>query len=134
MSRYTLRGMTPHSPQPAELIIRLAVPRDTPTLGPFARRVFSQTFSGDPDHRPHDMAMFLAADLSDAALAAELVDPSIAYHLAESAGQLVGYLKLRSGHAPPCVAGRNTLEIARLKYLGVFDARAPRVHVCAWLV
>jgi ribosomal protein S18 acetylase RimI-like enzyme len=76
--------------------------------------VFVQTFGNDPDHKPHDMAAFLAHALSDDQLARELAMPGTAYFLAEYGPALIGYLKLCTGDAPSCIAGAKPLEIARL--------------------
>ena len=94
--------------------IRIGTPADAAALGPLARRVFRQTFEGDPDHKPHDMEMFLTDVLSDKQLAREMNAASVTYYLAESEATLIGYLKICTGEAPACVARTKPLEIARL--------------------
>lgn len=96
------------------VVIRNASPQDAETLAPFAATVFRQTFEGDPDHRPEDMALHLASAYSAAQLARELETASIVYFLAESANSLVGYAKLCQEPPPACVSGPDPIEIARL--------------------
>lgn len=98
----------------ADFLIRRAAPADAPALGELARRVFQQTFGDDPDHKPHDMASFLATALSDATLADELAAPGIDYFVAASGDALIGYIKLCADHPPECVAAAHPMEIARL--------------------
>jgi diamine N-acetyltransferase len=97
-----------------EVAIRQGTSADADALSDLARRIFVLTFGDDPDHKPHDMAMFLANELSPATLAAELASDACWYFLARSGATLIGYLKTCVGHAPPCVPYRRTLEIGRL--------------------
>ena len=104
--------------------LRSAAPADAVALAPFAQRVFHQTFSDDPDHKPRDMAMFFANELSAATLETELGQSlpggAPSYWLAvrsrpgDAADQILGYIKLAAGHAPDCVPYHRVLEIARL--------------------
>lgn len=98
--------------------LRPGNPADVRNLAAFAQRVFQQTFGGDPDHKPHDMAMFFANELSAETLALELAqalpDGSATYWLAIAESEVIGYIKLAAGHAPDCVVARRPLEIARL--------------------
>lgn len=104
--------------------LRPAKPPDAAGLAPFAQRVFHRTFSDDPNHKPQDMAMFFANELSVGTLERELAQclsgGAPAYYLAtsvrpaESPDQIVGYIKLASEHAPDCVPFSHSLEIARL--------------------
>lgn len=113
ISAATLCAKMPE-PHSLQFDIRRGVAADAEMLAPFAQRVFHQTFSGDPDHKPHDMEMFFRDSLSAAALAAEMASDAMAYDLAFHNGRLAGYLKICWDHAPDCVPYRHTLEIGRL--------------------
>lgn len=100
--------------------LRPATPADAAQLAIFAQRVFRQTFSDDPNHKPHDMTMFFANELSAATLECELGQsltggaPTYSLAVGSKTGEIFGYLKLAAGHAPECVPHHRALEIARL--------------------
>lgn len=99
-------------------MIRRANSDDSQVLSALAQRVFVETFKGDPDHKPHDLAMHLSGALGVETLAREVSDPQTPYYVVEDAEKperpMIAYLKLSHGHAPACVVGTRPLEIARL--------------------
>lgn len=107
-----------------DFCLRPANSSDAAALASFAQRVFHQTFCDDPNHKPHDMAMFFANELSAGTLERELSQRlpggASTYYLAtgmrsgRSSEQIVGYIKLAADHAPDCVSFSHSLEIARL--------------------
>jgi len=94
--------------------LRPAAPADAEDLAPLAQRVFHRTFSGDPDHKPADMAAYFANELSPAVLAREIADPELSYTLAVAGDTLIGYSKIAGGHAPECVSAARPLELCRM--------------------
>jgi len=91
--------------------IRPGLVPDATALAEFAARTFQEAFAAD--NRPEDMALHLAASYSPARQRAELLDPTIHTLLGESGGRLAGFAQLRSGPAPPCVAGPAPIELWR---------------------
>lgn len=97
--------------------IRIAARHDADAISALARRVFVQTFAGDPDHKPHDLAMYLEQTLGAAQFAADLAAPEKCFYVAHAPhdpGALLAYLRLDAGHAPDCVPASRPLELVRL--------------------
>ena len=100
----------------ADFSIRLATPDDAPALSVAGRGFFRDTFGAA--NRPEDMEAYLASAFSEARQRAELLEPGGRVLLAAGhGGEIVGYVHLRLGAAPPVAssapAGRPA-EIARL--------------------
>lgn len=96
--------------------IRLATPDDALALAAAGSAFFRDTFG--PANRPEDMEHYLTHAFSEARQRAELTESGARILLAiGSDGQIVGYVHLRLGAAPPATssapAGRSA-EIARL--------------------
>ena len=91
--------------------IRPGAPGDAGALAAFAGRVFRETFADAND--PADMALHLSRTYGMARQERELAAPGMATLLAESDGALIGFAQLRSGPAPPCVAGSDPIELLR---------------------
>ena len=96
--------------------IRLATPDDAPALAVAARAFFSDTFGSA--NRPEDLEDYLAHAFSESRQRAELTEPGAQMLLATAGGgEIVGYVHVRLGAAPPAAcsarAGR-AAEIARL--------------------
>jgi diamine N-acetyltransferase len=96
-----------------DLTLRPAAPADTAALSDLATRAFVAKFGHL--YRPEDLASFLAASLSEPAIAAELANPDRVYRLAERGGELVGYCKigLTCGF-PDHARGRRVMELKQL--------------------
>ncbi|MCZ8326291.1 MAG: GNAT family N-acetyltransferase [Sphingomonadaceae bacterium] len=95
------------------MTLRPAAPADTAALSDLATRAFVAKFGHL--YRPEDLASFLAASLSEPAIAAELANPDRVYRLAERGGELVGYCKigLTCGF-PDHARGRRVMELKQL--------------------
>lgn len=76
----------------AEPVLRAATPADIPALAQLAQDTYVETFGHL--YRPEDLASFFAEVLSEAAIAAEMADPRVAYRLAGQEGRLIGYCKI----------------------------------------
>ena len=95
-----------------DLIVRRGQLRDAGLLAKLGARTFSETFAAD--NTPEDMAAYLSSAFSPAQQAAELADPSSAFHIAETDGVAVGYAMLRSGSVLDGVTGDKPIELVRL--------------------
>ncbi|MGB3377601.1 MAG: GNAT family N-acetyltransferase [Allopontixanthobacter sediminis] len=75
------------------MILRPATPEDVPALAALGRDSFCAAFEGL--YRPEDLAIFLEQAYSEPAVAAEVAAPEYIHQLAEDAGGLTGFCKLR---------------------------------------
>ena len=96
--------------------IRLATPDDAPALAVAGRAFFSDTFGAA--NRPEDMEDYLAQAFSESRQRGELTELGARVLIATAGdGEIVGYVHLKLGAAPPTAssapAGR-AAEIARL--------------------
>lgn len=91
---------------------RRAGPEDAPVLTELGASTFRQTF--EADNTPEDFAAYMAVAFGESIQRAELQDADTTVFLAERAGETVGYVMLREGKAPSCVASADVLQIARL--------------------
>ena len=98
-------------PDPS-LHIRTADARDGDLLAKLGAQTFRDTFA--PDNTPQDMAAYLAKSFGPECQAAELADPGTTFLIAETAGEAVGYARLKLGPAPACIVGERPAEIVRL--------------------
>ena len=96
--------------------IRQATPDDAPALAAAARQFFRDTFG--PANRPQDMEHYLAHAFSETQQRAELTEPAARILVATGgSGEIVGYVHLRLGAAPPASSAApagHPAEIARL--------------------
>lgn len=60
------------------------------------------------------MSVYLAEAFSEARVSAELRDPEYAFYLGYAAGELAGYVILRTGYVPACADGKRPIELKRL--------------------
>ncbi len=108
------------------VLYRDGVVADAAALSAFARQTFIDSFA--PLYPPADLEAFLREAYSPALQAAELADPRCPHRLAERAGALIGFAKLRPMSLPFDTKGRAVAELHRLyldgtaKGLGVADA------------
>lgn len=95
------------------MILREASPADTAALSRLATEAFIAKFG--MLYRPEDLSAFLAENLSEAAIAAELANPDRVYRLAEADGVLLGYCKigLTCGF-PEQARGQRVMELKQL--------------------
>ncbi|MDO8323965.1 MAG: GNAT family N-acetyltransferase [Phenylobacterium sp.] len=103
----------------SEITIRRAVPADAPVLADLAARTFSDTFAHLYD--PADLAAFLEASYSIAAMAADLADPAKALWLVEAAGEAVGYAQCGPCELPHAEVTSTCRELKRLYLLKAFQ-------------
>src|SRR6059058_782292 len=97
---------------PSPVTIRRAVVADASTLAELGASTFTETFA--EANTPEDFAAYMSASFGEAIQRAELEDEGTTVFLAERDGQAVGYIMVREGPAPACVASGEALEIARL--------------------
>jgi ribosomal protein S18 acetylase RimI-like enzyme len=99
--------------------VRPATIADAARLSEFAAATFRETFAGE--NTPEDMARYLSQAFTPERQASEIADADGTVLLAESdaagGAELVGYVHLVSGPAPPAVQGPAPLELKRL-YVG----------------
>ena len=91
---------------------RRAGPEDAPILTELGASTFRETF--ESDNAPEDFAAYMAIAFGEPIQRAELEDADTTVFFAERAGAVVGYVMLREGKAPSCVASADALQIARL--------------------
>ncbi|MDB4881490.1 MAG: GCN5-related N-acetyltransferase [Gemmatimonadetes bacterium] len=96
---------------PPEITTRRATPSDAALLAELGASTFSDTFAAENTHE--DIAAYLSDAFGEEQQRAELEDPDVTVFFAERAGEVVGYVMLREGPAPPMVRGFDVLEIAR---------------------
>lgn len=97
---------------PTEAIaIRTATLDDAGLLADLGARTFYDAFA--PDNTESDMRAYLAGAFSADIQSAELRDPASVFLIATVDGNPVGYSRLRTGAAPPCVVGEVPVEIVR---------------------
>lgn len=96
-----------------DLILRAATAADIPAISQLATDSFIAKFGHL--YSAENLNAFLTESLSEAAIAAELVNPLRQYQLAEADGRLVGYCKigLTCGF-PEHARGANVLELKQL--------------------
>jgi ribosomal protein S18 acetylase RimI-like enzyme len=106
----TLRAMS--SGERLPVTTRRAGPDDAPTHAELGASTFRETF--EADNAPEDFASYMAVAFGEPIQRAELEDTDTTVYFAERAGAVVGYVMLREGKAPSCVASADALQVARL--------------------
>ena len=116
-------------------LIRNATTDDAKLLADLGKRTFRDAFAAD--NTPEDLELYLSQAYGEEKQLAELRDPTATFFLAFTGPRALGYLKLRSRSAPPCVIGPSPIEIERL-YIdrpfwgrGVADALMDRANQAA---
>jgi ribosomal protein S18 acetylase RimI-like enzyme len=92
--------------------IRRATIDDAGVLAAFARRTFDETFAAQND--PGKLTAFLDSTYGAEQQREELEDPGWVTLFAEEDGELSGFVQVRDGPPPPCVATPAPLELGRL--------------------
>ncbi len=90
---------------------RIAAEPDAELLAEFAERTFRETFGAG--NRAEDMELYVGQVYGRDRQRAEILDPAVVTMLAEEGGALAGFVQLRRGEAPACVAGPAPVEIWR---------------------
>lgn len=95
------------------MILRPSSVNDVPALAALGRESFCAAF--EDLYRPEDLQTFLEQAYSEGAVAMEIAAPEYIHRLAEDAGKLVGYCKLRapSGYAEHSDA-KNPIALGQL--------------------
>lgn len=88
---------------------RFAHPADAVSLRELALRTSIDTFAAHND--PANFEKYLETTHSPAVFERELADPRSRTLLAEHAGRMIAYARLRWGRAPDCVGDPDALEI-----------------------
>jgi GNAT superfamily N-acetyltransferase len=126
------------------LTIRTATVADARVVSAFGRRSFHDTFA--TQNTPQDMEQYLREHFSESVQAAELADSNTVTLVAEAEAQIVGYAQLRKTVPPPCVDGRDPIELIRFyvdrrwhghgmaqSLMRAVDAHASPVAATVWL-
>lgn len=92
--------------------LRYATPSDNTLLAEFGAQTFSDSFGAD--NHPEDMRIYLSGAFSPEIQAAEIVDPSSVFLIAEIDGQMVGYARLLEGPAPDFIQAIRPVELVRI--------------------
>lgn len=93
--------------------LRAATPADIPALSRLATESFVAKFG--QLYRAEDLATFLAENLSEPAIAAELANPDRRYCLAERDGRLLAYCKIGIACGfPQHALGNTVMELKQL--------------------
>jgi diamine N-acetyltransferase len=129
------------------LKIRFAAPQDAEALASIAWKSFYDAFADHPKNAPDDLKSYMDGAFSVEAIASELADKDTFYLIAEIAGKMVGYAKLKQNSREDCVSGTKPIELCRLyslnEYIGkgigkalmlnCLDFAADNKHDFMWL-
>lgn len=100
--------------------IRQATLQDAALIADISRQTFYDTFAAQ--NTPANMKKFLDEQFTRGRLMMEVGRQGSTFLLAHDGTQVAGYVKLRETHTPPALAGKASLEIARLyackQYIG----------------
>jgi len=86
------------------LTVRKAERSDALPLSRIAEETFRATFGAV--NTPEDMELHCRTSYSEAIQASEISNPNMITLLSEDAGALIGFMQLRWGDAPSCVAAK----------------------------
>ncbi|GAB5536952.1 MAG: GNAT family N-acetyltransferase [Rubricoccaceae bacterium] len=94
--------------------IRTAGTEDAGALAALAARTFHDSFADE--NAKADMDAYVHEAFSPTRVHVELANPANVFLLAltEGSDELIGYAKLRTGEADPCVSGPSPVELHRL--------------------
>ena len=105
----------------SEISIRLATAADNGLLANLGAQTFFDSFAAD--NTPENMTAYLAASFSSQKQAAELADPANTFLIAETAGAVAGYARLKVGSPPECIRGARPIEIVRFYSVAAWIGR-----------
>ncbi len=86
--------------------------KDATLLTELSVTTFCDKFA--PLNKPEDMDLYLAAEMNEAKLAAELADTENLFLFAQDGNTVVGYAKLRTKERPEGLDAQNPIELERL--------------------
>jgi len=98
----------------SELKIRRGSPEDAETLAPLAVEIFNDAFSANPLNKPEDMRVYINEAFSLEQTRNELSETDSIFFIAEIAGEMIGYAKLKERSTEACITGENPIELQRL--------------------
>lgn len=94
------------------ILVRKATQLDLPSLQRLARESFAITYRDTISQ--HLLAPYIDAHFSKEQLTKELDDEKNTFLLTSYSDKVTGYMKLRDGTVPDCVADKKSLEIERI--------------------
>lgn len=94
---------------------------DVDALQAISRKTFFETFA--EVNTAENMAQYLEESFSVQRITAELTNPDSIFYFAESAGTVIGYLKLNFGESQTDVKDNKSLEIERIYVLNEFHGK-----------
>ena len=97
-----------------ELKIRRGAPADADALAPLAVEIFNDAFAHNPLNKPEDMRAYISEALSVEQTRRELAEADSIFFIAEAAGEMIGYAKLKERSTEDCIADENPIELQRL--------------------
>ncbi|MCX6317303.1 MAG: GNAT family N-acetyltransferase [Bacteroidetes bacterium] len=92
--------------------IRYATTGEAALIADISRETFYETFAAD--NTVADMEIFMTEQFSREKLMAEVGEPGNIFLLAMEGDQAIGYVRMRENNNPPELAGKQTIEIARI--------------------
>lgn len=102
------------------ITIRRAAIADAAKLARVGWQAFDEAFGEHPKNDPDDMKLYRAAYFSVERIEADLREADTVYLIAEFAGVIAGYAKIKFDSREDCVAAGKTLELCRLYALDKF--------------
>lgn len=97
-----------------ELKIRRGAPADAEKLAPLAVEIFNDAFAANPLNKPEDMRAYISEAFSVEQTGRELAETDSIFFIAETAGEMIGYAKLKERSVEDCITGENPIELQRL--------------------
>ena len=94
------------------ITVRKAESSDAALVADLSRKTFSDTFASA--NTEANMELFLSGPFAREKLMAELTLPGNHFFIAMEGDKPVGYARVRENNNPPPLAGRETIEIARI--------------------
>lgn len=98
----------------SELKIRRGLSEDAETLAPLAVEIFNDAFAANPLNKPEDMRVYINEAFSIEQTRNELSETDSIFFIAEIAGEMIGYAKLKERSTEACITGENPIELQRL--------------------
>ena len=109
--------------------IRRATVADAAVVAAFGAKTFDDTFAAD--NRPEDMAAHLATVFGVPQQTAELADTNYVTLLAYVGTALAAYAQVRRTAPPPCVEGREAVELHRFYVDAVWHGQGVAARLMA---
>lgn len=101
-----------------EILIQRTQPGDLDDLQRIGITTFTETFAAD--NSEENLREYLDKGFSSEKLKKELADPNSEFYFAVRDGEVIGYLKVNSGHSQTEMKDENSLEIERIYVLKKF--------------